>query len=442
MNNSDAPIIKNIPSSNYTPVGYRTVTSSADQNLQQENMLNDILDLFNKANKTEKSLNETLEIIDFDNKYSQIKINSLESKMANLLQKNIDSRLNDDMRTINIYPQDTFTNYSTIGANIDLQYSDITLQSSLSIYKTSIYDEITGTTFIPPSLEVIVNDITDIPTANEGEEEGIIKSIVDNDVKNPFNRDPTSYWIRKVITNNQVENITCEIIITLPEDIITTRDINQIAISPYPSNSVDIMALQYKQDNGLWVTIPDFLEHAGSKTDAYRNEFENHDSYNYLPCSPNVKFNFKEITGNQLKIILRQRNYISLNDEEKLFCLGAKEIEITNNRYNRAYDVFSFDVDFAKYMPSDPAYPDDTTKKLNKIVTVHGLEIVYNNPNTVTNNTLQVEYNYYDMNNVAHKMTETLPFTIPFKKILVKCKMYKGNACPNINTLKIKYKLS
>lgn len=421
MNKINTPTINNIPSTKKNTIGYRTVTNSSEQNKQQEDILNDILDLFNKANKIDKSLSEAKEVVDFENKYLQFKLADLEAKMINIAQKYKDSLDPTQIRIINIYPQNTYIESDVTGAYLDLQYSDITLQPIASMSKVNLYDAVMDTTFIPPSLRISVNNESLL------NKKGIL-SVTDNELSNPFNGDLSSYWIRKVVTDETINEVTTEMIITLPEDIITTRDINQISISPYPTNAVDIMGIDYRNAScGSWIRIPDFESHVGSAISTYNDIFNNATVYNYIPDAPNVKFNFNEISSNQIRIILRQRHYISGEGNTRIFCMGAKEIQVLNNRYTRDFNTFSFRVDFPEK---------------DKNIIMCDVEPVYNNYTSIPSDSIQIEYYYLDDYDVAHKIVKSIPFTVPSKKMIIKCKMYKSTVCPNLNRLKIKYKLA
>lgn len=421
----DEVAISNIPSVKKRDISYRTVSSSKDQNEYQSEILGDVLDLFNKANKIEKSLNEALSIIDTENKHLQFKVNELQGMIAKLAQnyRNLTSPDPDAVKIITLYPDDIthdFNDPETVGAYIDLQNLDITMRPTQSLSKVGLYDEATDTTFLPSSLRVNIGP-EDLKVGPN------ILSITDNNPLNAFNGDPTSYWIRKVTTDNSISEIRCEMIVTLPEDIITTRDINTIILHPYPVNSLDIMGIYYKS-GGAWNEIESLSTHSSSVFEEYADIFDLTYERPAIEDAPNIKLNFKEIGANQLKIVFRQRHYLQELPTQRVFYLGAKNIQVLQNKYSKDYNTFDVTIDF----------PETGN------IVLQDTEIVLNNPTEMAGsaNLLQLDYFNIDSSNVTHKITDPIPFMLDSNKVLIKFKIYKGIVVPNIRAIKVKYKVT
>ena len=66
--------ISNIPHTRLNKVGFRTTTSSDTHNDNQDKILEDILDLYNKSNNIEKKLTQALYVSNCENKYLQSKV--------------------------------------------------------------------------------------------------------------------------------------------------------------------------------------------------------------------------------------------------------------------------------------------------------------------------------------------------------------------------------
>ena len=410
--------LNNVPSVEKTPISYRTTTSSEEYNKNRENVLSDLLMLFNKANVLEKSLNEASDIIDYENKYLQLKVQDLESKMATLALRYEDSILKKDIKTTDIYPEDVSVDSSISGAKIDLIYSDITSKESISTSKVNFYDELTGQIYVPPNLIATASSLELKRTP------GVI-DVNDNEITNAFNGHSSSYWVRKVTTDETIDEVTTDLIITLPESIMTTRDVNEISICPYPVNSVDITDLSYSLANS-WVTFPDFLNHRASRLEEYTDTFGITSSITAITDANNLKFNFIELSANQIKISLRQRRYVNGEGGTRIFCLGAKEIDIKNNRYASEYCSFNFNHDFgANYMNTY----------------IYGTEAVFNNPTGIEEDLIKYDYYSVDDLGVMHKIIDSVPFVLTAKKLHIKCRLYRGNVTPNISKLKLKYKI-
>lgn len=411
MDINNVPVVSNIPLTQKMAIGYRTVTDSNQINIFQEDVINDILDLFNKANDIEKSLIESKDIISIENKYLQLKVQSLESNMAIIIQKYLDLSSGTKIKTINIYPSQCYIDSGTYGAFIDLENNDITMKISSSSSKVSFYDDVFNTTFIPPSLKVSLLPETDN-----------IK-VIDNDVTNAFQNNYNTFWTRKIITDSSVTEVTTSMIIVLPEDIVSTRDVNTIIINPYPSDAVDIVSVEYSL-YGSWVPVKAFANHVNSVLEEYSDVFGNNYQRPILLDSSSIKLNFKDINANQLRITFRQRNYINGDNNTRIFCMGAKSINILNCKYGKNYSTFCSKVEF----------PEATGT-----IVFNGLDVVLNNTDELTTNIVQSEFYYIDNFDVPHKITDSIPFTVPTKKMLIKCKLYKGETTPNINKLKLSY---
>jgi hypothetical protein len=420
MDNVTNISINNIPNSKRTEVGYRTITNSGEVNELQGEILSDILDLFNKANRMEKEIEEAKTVIGVENMYLQYRITDLETKLATITQRYKDLTASDPnaSRTIIRYPNEMYVDGSEYSAFIDLENLDVTMQPSITVSKANLYDEALKATFVPPSLKLE----TGPETFQVG---GAIIEIEDNKLSNAFDGDDTSYWVRKVVTDNTIDSVTTELIIGLPEDIITTRDINTIIINPYPVNAVDVLSVEYKE-NGSWVQLDAFKSHRCSVLENYTDIFGNTFTRPAINDCPNIKLCFKSINANQLRITLRQRHFIQGENNTRAFFLGAKNIEILQNSYMKEYCTFNAVVEFPE---------------INNTIIVKDTELVLNNASETLFNTVQYEYFYYDSNDKPHKILETAPFSLQGHKMLIKFKMHNEYVTPNIAMIKVKYKV-
>jgi hypothetical protein len=75
----------------------------------------------------------------------------------------------------------------------------------------------------------------------------------DNVYYAPFYKDNNLYWTRKCVTDGSVESIMTDYIITLPEDIMTTPEMNEIYINPFMCNVKQIYT-RYG-DSTLWESV-------------------------------------------------------------------------------------------------------------------------------------------------------------------------------------------
>jgi hypothetical protein len=405
----------NVPSFRKQEVKFRSTASSEQYNQMQDSALYDILNLFNKANKLESDLLDTKDIVFTENQYMQLKIQSLEAKLATMAQLYKDlTTAGNKLMTLNVYPNQMYINSSSsVPAFVDTACMDVTLPFASKTSKVHVYDDVSDTVFIPDSLVAENSIIT--PT------KGIIE-ITENDIMNAFNGNNSSYWRKKVITDNTVNEVNMQIVIGLPEDIISNREINAVIFSPFPYGSLDLVNIEYKLF-GDWTQIPSFSEHSEGTLESYSDVFGNISYKPIIPGVGNIKFCFNDISASELRITVRQRNYTQENGN-RVFYLGAREIEIVNYKYNKDVATFYTKVIF----PGNP------------VKVVCDIQSILNNQGEIGKNVVQYEMFTLDDYDRPSKITKGFPFEISNGKMLVKCDIYKNNTSPALNKIKVIYK--
>ena len=238
--------IGNIPVSENSDMGFRTNVSSNKYNKNQNEKLNDILNLYNIYNSLENKCDNIIGILSCENLFLRKEIDSLQVKLDNL--KN---NLSGDtaIKYINIYGKDTTA--ETNPANIDIITSNITMTPNTSTSKLRIETDTKDFVLVPLSFDYKLN---------EYENKHILK-VEDNDFKKCLNDDLGDIFTRKVTTDNTVNSVELEITITLPEKSVTTFDINEISLYPFPSNTYSLNNISYRISHGAWNTIPSFEKH-------------------------------------------------------------------------------------------------------------------------------------------------------------------------------------
>lgn len=410
--------INNIPSTKRKSVGYRSNISSEETNEFNDNVLNDILDLFNKANNISKELDENKSIIDTETNHLKFKIKKLESKLDTITSKYNSVITNTNVLSKYIYPIEMISINQNSNAFIDTSYNTITMSAISSEPKTYIHDEIYDKSFTPPSLYVETEYL------NINKDIDILKT-EENEINNCLCGDNNKYWIREITTNSNIQEIEAKITITLPEDILTTRDINEILVKPYPTNSIDIINIEYSNYNDFKIQVPTFSEFATSQSEyniLYNPETE---EYELLDVD-SIKLNFKEIAATKLIVTFRQKYFTKNSDGTNNFVFGFKDIDIRNNKYPNSYNSFQFNIDF----------------NTNKTVTLSNVEPIITNNTQVEKKSIVFDYYYIDHNGEMNKIFDKLPFICPTNKIFVKGRMFSNNCTPNITKFKIDYLLN
>lgn len=399
-------IINNIPSSNRKDFGYRTINSSEVHNQNQQEMLDDILDLFNKANAIERVINENMDFIKTENSYLE-SVNHLLLEKYKDLKNKYENLLNDeDYRCCIALPQDCEIYDENFGAVIDKVTSDITVRPSKKISKLAIFDSVTDSMFLPDTLSVSIR------TPKKG-----IISEVDNDIYAPFYKDNNLYWTRKVTTDNTVEKLTTEYVINLPEEIMTTPEMNEIVIQPFLCRVAKVYG-RYG-DSNAWELVPGQEYHTAME--------ENDTLEGFINSGRKFRLNFPNQRYNQLKIVVVCESFTECETNLRTFSYGIKQIGAYINYYN-SYEQssFQFEVDIPEY----DSYM------------ITGVEPHFNNGGEYGkfSKDFICDLYYKDSSGYFHKIVDTFPFTPKTNTIRVRCRFGESYPDANIKKILVKYK--
>lgn len=415
--------VRNLPSIKEREFKYRGRTSSEQLNDMQEEAFNDILDLFNKANQLQKTIYEmnlanNIESVCYSKRLEEaiLELNKLSEMYNNL------TSTEEEFRTISRFAFEAQANSNGFGAVVDQNTNDIVAHIVNSTSKTRLHDETYGEVLVPPSLQAYIGP-------DDFQVGGNIYSIEDSDINNAFDGADSSVWFRKVITSADVEYIENELVIGLPEDIITTRLMNQIIVKTFPVGFVDILDIKYKS-NGAWQTIPGFTEHYGCEEYQDTDIFGNPHSYHAINNASNLKFNFQNLQTNQIKIKLRQRNYeYDAENNRRIWYFGLRDVDVLYNIYTRDYSEFEMVYEFPE---------------TDKTIKVYDSEVFFNNAYLTDDANFGVskEYFYYDANDNTHKIPSTCPFILEGHKLMVRYTIEGNQTTPNIYMCNVKYKLA
>lgn len=409
----------NIPSTRYSGLNYRQVTSSEQMNELHQQFLQDILTLHNQANRITKEMNYVRNTLTTENTFLRYRLSQLESKLAYLAQRTQEESSQSKTKIYPIFPTAMTTEPDGHESLIDLESLSVTLMPTKVTSKVNVFDESLQTTYVPKSLKLSYGGAT----STVGRQ---IVQIDDNGPENAFDGDPASYWVRRHVCDASCRAVYCDLVITLPEDVLTTKNINMIKVNPYPANAVDILSIDYKE-NGNWITIPGFSSHSAGMLEPYDELFEVETAaqpQTTIKNAPCLKFNFKGINANEIRIRLRQENYIKLESGHKEMYVGLKSVEIAQCAYHQDYGSFQADVEF----PSD-----------SRQITIQDTEILLNNASEVSQDNIQYEYYSYDSFGHLHKISKAAPFILPNNRLLIKFKILENSTTPNIRQVNVHY---
>ena len=414
--------IRNIPDIQEREFKYRTLMSSHELNNLQTEAFRDILDLFNKANLLQKNLYEfnlanSIESTVYGKRLSEalLKLQQTEELYNNLKATDKEYRYQSKFAYEAEVIED---NYKAI---VNKSTNDITAHTISSVSKTHLYDETYDEVLVPDSIQAYIGPDNFVVGEN-------IYTIEDSDVRNIFDGTEANVWYRKVTTNANVNEIENEIVIALPEDIVTTRQANEIVIQPFPLGYMDIMDVQYKS-NGAWVRVPGFETHFGAEEEEYEDIFGNTYHRTIIPNANNLRFNFKALQINQIKIKVRQRNFeYDSTLDRRVWYLGLRNVDVLFNRYSKDNSIFSEVFEFPE---------------TDRLIKIYDAEVLFNNITRADDQSFNVikEYYYFDSSDNYHRISGTAPFVLNGHKLLVKFYIEGNEDTPNIYMTRIKYKL-
>jgi hypothetical protein len=401
-------IINNIPSTSRKEFGYKSINASHEHNDNQEAILEDILDLYNKTNAIERVITENMDFIKYENGQLEAinamildRLDELKSQYDEIVQNAINRKVSITPASCEIYD-------NTFGAIIDKRTASITSRPSLKVSKFAVFDDVSDSIFLPDTLNVNILNRSNV---------GIVTQ-TDNDIYAPFYKDNNLYWTRKCVTDGSVESIMTDYIITLPEDIMTTPEMNEIYINPFMCKVMQIYT-RYG-DSTLWESVSgiDFNPGINQDTDTIESSIKS-----YRP----IRINFANKKVNQIKITVKCDTYQEGQTNLRTFMYGLKEVGGYINYYSN-YDTSSFQFDVT--IPEEDNY------------LVTGIQVYFNNGSEFGNYSKDWGYDMYykDASDNYHKITDNFPFTPTTHDLRVKVRFGERYNEMNIKKIEVSYK--
>lgn len=300
------------------PAKFRGQLLSADFNDSQEEIINDIQQLGSVVNSLNARLTNTTLILINENAYLRRRVDALRNQQTYNEQASskigsVVGRLVDFSNTEGI----TFPNGldDTQSAMLSAEYGEITLPPN-SIENKFYVTSLTSNKLIIPELNVSV-----VGSFDKGEGDGLVNYergglVTPGTPEHAFNGVNDLYWVRRVEfpIDSRVDQVECELTVTIPEGSSTNA--NLIELLPFPNGSVDILELATASDLGN-----NFIRVSG---------FSSEDNVTAK------RFHFPATVVDQIKIRLRQRNWVEENGK-KVFYYGLQECELKLVDYDKTY---------------------------------------------------------------------------------------------------------
>ncbi len=315
---------------------------SETYNQNSEDIYQDLVYLFNKANELNSDIDEGYSAITKDIRSIGIEISTLEATLASLNSSVAPKTVfltGPEMRD-----DDRFegTAYAIPAANrltYDNRFNTYSLpkNANSSISRLAFYDS-DGNKAIPPSLEMVV--VPDASSSDKGD--SYVRT------SQPFEAvlgSPGKVWERNVSTLNDSTPAEMDLFFTLPADLTSTEYANAINLVPFPMFGVDILAIYYTTE-----AYPD-LSTTGSvwtplNKDAIYNG--NPSAVGYVPpgawsgdeilnAGP-LSFVFPPEKITAMRITIRQRNPYNLTEDivypKFLYSYGLSYLDVRYEKFD------------------------------------------------------------------------------------------------------------
>lgn len=399
INLTELPTIQSV---DHKPVSFRGSTSSTQYNTFNEDTYFDITNLYSVINEMTNSFQEMSMAHSIDSAYTQMRIGDMPF-IIEQLQNEIEGYKYGIHRKAIIYPS-KITNSTEDKADINIQYGQVNIPAYAVSSKLYIYDESLDLITIPSTL------ISKVTPESDG------TTTIDNDFKNCIKDSENEYFIRKVYSD-ATDPVDMQIEVTLPDNIISNRNVNTIYLSPYPFAALDILNVEYQAETD-WKPLPGLSSHKQYKDGAIRN-------------AENIKLCFNKVQISKIRITLRQQTYI-VEGERNVFYLGLKHLAVNYEAVDKKFCTFIADVNF------------NSTKKK----TVFNITPKLNNNNILSDTTNDkralFSFELYSVNDVGEKrhIKDTMPFTFTDERLMIVTNMYydsTNDINPSLYKLEIEY---
>lgn len=300
------------------PARHRGALNSSDFNDTQEEVITDIKELSNVVNSLNSRLTKSILILNNENSHLRRQVNALREQQNYAEQSAMKfntyaHRFIDFSNTEGI----SFPNglNDTRSIMLAAEYGEVTLPPNSienKFYSTSLISN----KLVSPPISVIV-----VGSFDKNQGEGLTNyerggTIVEGVPEFAFNGINDLYWVRKVEfpIDSRVDQVECELTVTVPEG--SSSNANLIEVVPFPNGAVDVTELATASDLG--------------------NNFIRVSNFEPTDNLVARRYHFSSTTVDQVKIRLRQRNWVEENGK-KVFYYGLQELGLKLVDYDKSF---------------------------------------------------------------------------------------------------------
>lgn len=403
-----------IPSTQHKAVRFRGPTDSAEYNAHQEDVFYDLMQLFQITNELDKSLQVTSQALELNSQFQHLYVQELENEVQKLKEALAAIESGTGKHTAYAYSEDIVKDPNALEseqAHLDPLHRLVHLPvTGMESSKTYIYDSIAKRIVLPSALKVEA-----LPKISSK------WMIEDTNLTHAVNGNNEEYWHRKMITdqsNTSLSSPTCEFIVTLPDTIISNRDINTVYLHPFPLNGVTVNKIEYRLD-GDWKLLP------GWKTDETGKPAE-------VARAGNIKLCFPSIAISQIKVTMTQHHWLEENTK-KVYHFGIQELGIFYTDYQAQIGRIEIPFNLTG---------GNATKKLT------GLKPLFSNSEALTDSSVEksslFSYQIYAVDETGQLQytKDSFPILVNTDRIVVKAAVHRdphSNANPTLESVELTY---
>ena len=307
-----------VPTSSRRPAKFRGALTSADYNDSQQEIVTDIQELSNAVNSLNARLTKSVLILNNENAHLRRQVDALRGQQDFYERQSVQfntfsHRLVDFSNTEGI----TFPNGvdDTRSAMLSAEFGEITLPPN-SIENKFYTTSLTSNKLITPPLNIAVAG-----TFDKGAGDGQVNyekggTVYPGKPEYAFNGINDMYWVRRVEfpIDSRVDEVECELTVVVPEG--SSSNANLLEVIPYPNGAMDVMELATASDLG--------------------NNFIRVEGFEPTDNLVARRFHFSSVVVDQIKIRLRQRNWVEENGK-KVFYYGLQELGLKLVDYDKQY---------------------------------------------------------------------------------------------------------
>ena len=406
------------PISLNNPNIYKGPSSSTEFNRIRNEMHQDLMNLFQIANRHEQEIKDNMDILIRSNFFLQNKVVELETSLEKIAYDMMQKEWNqDNQRAIKTF-------YSLEGlsdgdaakeAYVNTTYGYSTVYHSDTVskisFKTSDNDVV-----IPESLQVSVLESNNVQPINSSTGMLDYYPIDDENVALAFDRDKNSFWVHtsSFPEDSGVSEVYGILHIKLPLDALNDIYSNVLTINPFPEYSMTIRDIQVKGYGEQWFRLPNFPTMKENNMDVPAP----------MTNTGKTSFVFPKTEITEIQILFAQPYWFS-NEGQRDFVYGFQEIELEHRIYNsnEAEIVSEFSL-------------EGTTKRFHIIETPTVVALPGSDPNI---NDL-VEHKLYYNKDLTNEFNFGNEIMAPVQKVYVKTIIKgHGETIPFIRQINLDY---